>query len=227
MSIQLLINRIGNEFSLEGRAMRAMQMTRNQITKTTVTVTTQPFIAEFNLRPMPWNEAREMLAYCAAIDRISSESVYFNTAGTFGFVRYQGPLSLNQRNSFSFQSFNGNQLVLQSAQVIAAGTPVVLAGDFIQIVGKPFPFQAITPALMGNDGRVTITTHRPNIFSTQPTVGSGVKFGAECEFKFQIQEFPVILHRPGARLTVNGSPVNRSYVELDGNVRLVESTKDA
>ena len=227
MSIQNLVNRMGSEFSLQGRAMRAMQITRSQVTKTTVSVTTQPWTCEFTLRPMPWVEAREMIAHCEAIAMVASESVYFNTQGSFGFVRYQGPLSLAQRNSFSFQSFVGNQLLLQSAQVIPTGTPVVLAGDIVQIVGHPFPMQATAPAFMGSDGRVTITTHRPNIFSTGPTVGTGIAFGTECEFKFQIQSLPIVLHRPGASLTLAGTPVNRSYVELDGPVKLIESTKDA
>jgi hypothetical protein len=118
----------------------------------------------------------------------------------------------------------GNQLVLNVSGVTGAtSTSVVLEqGDFLQVQGYPYPFTSTTRVLKGTGPTVVVTTHRPNIFRTQPTNGTYINFGNSVVFRLFCPNMPTYKLIPGGSKYLNGSLINNAYVQFSDNFVLHE-----
>lgn len=225
MSLQSIIN-ISNSLTIDRRRMVGIQFARNELPRVSETPTFNPWKFEVSVpSSLRYNEARQILESLDRIDRTTPEDISFSDSTINWMFAYQGTLTPTQRSQVTFSSFTNNQLVLDVSQVVGAtiGSIVVQEGDFIQIQGYPFPFTSRTEVLRGSGSTVTVTTHRPNIFSTNPTVGTQLNWGNDVIFKMFCQNMPTYKLIPGgAVISKSGVISNNALIEWGDNFKLFE-----
>jgi hypothetical protein len=185
--LQDIINN-ATTLQINRRKMVGIQYSRNQIAKVGETPTRNPW--RFTIkhdRMIPYAQARQLIEEIDTLDRATPQQVTMSSNSKLSFLfAYQGAMTAAQINALRITSFNGNQLVLNSLSTITPLSTMFKKGDFIQIVGHPYPFtvtaDVIRPA--GSD-TVTITTHRGNFISDSVAngtliVGNSINFYMLC-----------------------------------------------
>lgn len=221
MSLQSIINS-SNQIEINRRKMVGIQFTRNQLPRVLETPTYNPWRFNVTLpNSMRYSEARQVLEAIDTLDRTDPETVNFTNIPWL--LAYQGTVSQSQLNHVTFNSFSGNQLVLNVSGVSANSTDVLLEkGDFLQIQGYPYPFTSTTRVLRGSYSTVTVTTHRPNIFNTQPANGTYINFGNQVSFNLFCPNMPTYKLIPGGAIVQNGQVVNNALIQWSDTFQLYE-----
>lgn len=224
MGLQNIVN-ICDSIEINRRKMVGIQFTRNELPRVTETPSYNPWRMTLTVPArLRYSDSRQILETIDTIDRRTPENVTFGTLGTWMFG-YQGSLTPIQRSNVTYNSFIGNQLVLNVSGITGAtSTSVVLEqGDFIQVSGYPYPFTSTTQVLKGTGSTVTVTTHRPNILTTVPGNGTPMRFGSDVIFNMFCPNMPTYKLMPGgSKYSVNGVLLNNAYVQWSDNFVLHE-----
>ena len=211
--LQSIINAC-NGLSIDRRKMVGIQFTRNEIPRVSQTPTRNPW--KFTL-DMPnsyrYNEARALMEALDTLDRTTPQVITFSENGKLDWIfRYQGTMSLNNRNAITVQSFVGDQLILQNLPVLPSTRVLFEPNDLIQIGTHYYPFTSTTQILRGSSSTVTVTTNRPNII-TDSVVGDGITVGNSCKFTLFCPNMPVYKLIPGGYQKTNGVLVGNALIE--------------
>lgn len=222
MSIQSIIN-VSNGLDINRRKLVGIQYTRNEQSKTSLTPTFNPWRFKVELpSSLRYSDARSIIEELDRLDRIYPETITFGDNAKMNWIfRYQGAATAGQINQIRVQTFIGNQLTLTNLPVMGSTRVLFDANDLIQIGNYAHPFTSTTQVLRGVGNTVTITTHRPNIF-TSSVVGAGIKAGTNCQFKVFCPNMPTYRLVPGGSLFSGSTLVNNAYLEWSDSFNLYE-----
>jgi hypothetical protein len=220
--LQSIIN-ASNGLMIDRRKMVGIQYTRNEIPRVSQTPTRNPWKFTLDLpSSYRYNEARSLMEALDTIDRTTPQVITFSENGKLDWIfRYQGSMSLANRNAITVQSFVGNQLVLQNLPVIASTRVLFEPNDLIQIGTNYYPFTSTTQVTRGTGSTVTVTTNRPNII-TASVVGSNITVGNSCRFTMFCPNMPTYKLIPGGYQKTNGVLVGNALIEFADAFQLYE-----
>lgn len=227
MGLQTIIDR-SSGLSINRRKLAGIQYTRNQISRTSLTPTYNPwrFTVDIptNLR---YNDARSLLEELDSLDRIYPELIQFSNNSKLSWLfRYQGAANYQQLNQIRIVSFTNNQLVLNSLPVIGATDILFAKNDLIQVYGYPYPFTSKTDVLRGIGNDVTVYTHRPN-FIPYDVSNLNITVGNYCQFKMFCSNMPTYkLYPGGSQYDIAGNLINNAYIEWSDSFELYEYLGD-
>ena len=212
-----------NGLQIDRRKVVGIQYTRNEIPRVSQTPTRNPW--KFTL-DMPnryrYNEARSLMEQLDTLDRITPQVITFSNLPQLSWIfRYQGSMSVANRNAITVQSFVGNQLVLGNLPVIPSTRVLFEPNDLIQIGNNYYPFTSTTQILRGSSSTVTVTTNRPNII-TASVVGNGITVGNGCSFTMFCPNMPTYKLIPGGYQKTNGVLVGNALIEFSDAFQLYE-----
>lgn len=220
--LQTIINK-ANGLTIDRRKVVGVQITRNEIPRTSLTPTKQPwrFILTMPSSLRYYNN-RDLLESLDTLDRYSPQLVTFSNNACLSWIfRYQGSMSSSQISGIAVQSFVGNQLVLGNLPGISSTRVLFEPNDLIQIGAYTYPFTSTTRILRGTGSTVTITTNRPNIISTS-VVGSGITVGNGCTFRMFCPNMPTYKLIPGGYVGSGGTTINNALIEFNDDFELYE-----
>lgn len=226
--LQTIINNC-DSISIDRRKVVGIEITRNEVPRTSVTPTFQPWRM---LLTMParfrYNEVRNLLEALDTLDRNVSQVVTFGDNDCLSWIfRYQGAMSQAQIANITVQSFTGNQLVLTNLPAVPATRVLFEPNDLIQIGNKTFPFTSQTRVTRGTSATVTITTHRPNIL-TGSIAGDSITVGNGCRFIMFCPNMPIYKLVPGgAQYDRFGRKINNALIEFSSEFLLYETVATA
>lgn len=217
-----------NELQFDRRKVVGIDITRNEIPRTSVTPTFQPWRMSLTMPSrFRYSQVRSLLEAMDTLDRTVPEVVTFGNNPCLSWIfKYQGTMSQSQISAITVESFVGNQLVLTNLPAIASTRVLFEPNDLIQIGNKTFPFTSQTRVTRGVNGTVTITTHRPNIITTN-VVGNGITVGNSCEFLMFCPNMPIYKLVPGGFMRSNGTVSNNALIEFSDDFFLYEFVSQA
>jgi len=224
---------IDNADSLEidRRKVVGIQITRNEIPRTSATPTYQPWRMKLTVPSrFQYSRVRDLLEALDTIDRNTPEVITFGNNACLSWIfRYQGAMSQAQINNITVQSFDNNQLVLTGLPVAPSGTVLFEPNDLIQIGNNPFPFTSTGRVLRGGVSTVTVFTNRPNIITggSGAVTGDGITVGNSCEFKMFCPNMPVYKLVPGGYIGGSSGTLNNALIEFSDAFVLYEFVGDA
>jgi len=220
--LQNIIDRCSS-IQIDRRKVVGIQITRNEIPRTSLTPTYQPWRIKIEMpRSYRYSEARALMEALDAMDRVVPEIITFNNNPKLSWIfSYQGKMNNTQITALTISSFSGNQLVLTTLPTVDAGTVLFEPNDLIQIGAYPYPFTVVTQVLRGAGSTVILTTNRPNILTASVT-GLGITIGNSCQFNMFCPNMPVYKLIPGGWLSNNGITTNNAYIEFSDVFQLYE-----
>lgn len=226
-ALQTILSRCSS-IAINRRKVVGVQITRNEIPRTSLTPTTQPWRFTLEFPPViKWWEARQLVEALDAMDRYSPELITFQGTCLEWMWRYQGSLSQANIAGMVVDSYVGNQLTLnQLPSFMNPNRVMFYPNDLIQIGNYTYPVTVVDTVLRGTTGSVTFTVNRPNIISGT-VAGAGITVGAACQFNVFAPNMPTYKLRPGGYFAVNGQTINNAYVEFDDVFELYEWTGTA
>jgi hypothetical protein len=221
--LQDIINK-ASTISIDRRKVVGIQVTRNEIPRTSLTPTRNPWRFTIEMPPvLSWWDNRELVEYLDNLDRYSPQTVSFNNSCIQWIFRYQGVMTQSQVNGLTVQSFNGTQLTLQglNAVGITNGTTMFLANDLLQIGANPYPFTVTSTSVVATGANtVTLTVNRPNFITS--VVGSGITVGPNCQFNLFCPNMPTYKLIPGNYFKVQNTVINNARIEFSDVFQLYE-----
>jgi len=225
--LQTIINK-ANGLTIDRRKVVGVQITNNEIPRTSLTPTTQPwrFVLDMPASLYYYNN-RNLLEALDTLDRYQPELVTFSDNACLSWIfRYQGSMNSTQINNMTVSDFTGNQLELGGLPAIASTRVLFEPNDLIQIGAHTYPFTSTTRIVRGTGTSVTITTNRPNIISTS-VVGDGITVGNDCEFNMFCPNMPTYKLIPGGYVQSSGTTLNNALIEFSDSFTLYEWTGTA
>lgn len=212
-----------NGLVIDRRKVVGIQITRNEIPRTSITPTRQPWRMVLSMpNSLRYYDNRDLLEALDTIDRVTPQVITFSNNACLNWIfRYQGQMNTGQINAITVQSFIGNQLVLTGLPVVSSGTVLFQPNDLIQIGNHTYPFTSTTQILRGGAGTVTITTNRPNIISSN-VVGAGITVGSACEFYMFCPNMPTYKLVPGGYVKNGSTTLNNALIEFTDDFQLYE-----
>ena len=220
--LQTIIDKC-NGLLIDRRKVVGIQITRNEIPRTSLTPTKQPWRFQLTMpNSLRYYNNRDLLEEIDRIDRYQAQTVTFGNNPCLSWIfRYQGSLNTVQINTMTVQSFVGNQLVLTNLPGISSSRVIFEPNDLIQIGNNPYPFTSTTQVLRGSSNIITITTNRPNILSNNVD-GDGITVGNACQFRMFCPNMPTYKLIPGGYVQNNGTTLNNAYIEFSDDFNLYE-----
>ena len=223
--LQTIIDKC-NGLNINRRNVVGIQITRNEIPRTSFTPTKNPWRFTLDMpNSIRYSEGRALMEALDKLDRYLPETITFSNNPKFGWMfDYQGAMSGAQIAGITVQSFTGNQLVLTNLPAVSAGTVLFKPNDLIQIGASnayPFPFTSETEVLRGSGSTVTVTTHRPNILSGN-LVGLGIIVGNDCQFQMFCSNMPTYKLVVGGMTGSTTNPTNNALLQFSDSFELYE-----
>lgn len=217
-----------DSIEIDRRKVVGIQITRNEIPRTSATPTYQPWRFKVTMPSrFRYSQVRDLLEALDTIDRVTPQVVSFSNNSAMNWIfRYQGAMSQTNINALTVQSFTGNQLVLNNLPSVPSGTVLFQPNDLIQIGNNPFPFTSTTQILRGSASSVTVFTNRPNIL-TPIVTNNGITVGNTCQFKLFCPNMPVYKLVPGGYLPGTTGTLNNALIEFSDAFTLYEYVGDA
>lgn len=227
MSLQTIINNCDG-ITIDRRKVVGVQITRNEIPRTTLTPTKQPWRFIVTMPPaLRYYNNRDLLEDIDTLDRYQAANITFSNNGKLNWIfAYQGSLSGAQISGISVSSFTGTNLVLGSLPSVGSGTIMFKKNDIIQIGSNPYPFAVTSQVTRGGAGTVTVPVHRPNIISSSVS-GQGITVGNGCTFRVFCPDMPTYKLVPGGAIVQNGVTLNNALIEFQGAFTLYEYVGEA
>lgn len=225
--LQTIINK-ATSLTIDRRKVVGVQITNNEIPRTSLTPTTQPWRFTLEMpNSLRYYNSRDVLEALDTIDRYTPQTVSFSDNACLSWIfRYQGALSGAQISGITVTSFTGNQLVLGSLPAVASGTVIFEPNDLIQIGSYTYPFTSTTQITRGGSSTVTVTTNRPNIISSS-VVGAGLTVGNACQFKLFCPNMPTYKLVPGGYVSSGSTVLNNALIEFTDAFTMYEWTGTA
>jgi len=230
MSLQAIIN-ISNGLEINRRKVVGIQYARNELPRISETPTYNPWKLTVTVpNSLRYNEARGLIESLDTIDRTTPEVISFSGNPNLSWMfKYIGSLSPTQLESIGFSSFVGTTLTLDvSALTTTSPSAIVLGqGDIFNIRGYPYPFTSTTTVTRGSGSTIQVTTHRPNILSSQPSSGTKLDFGNETNFRVFCPNMPTYRLVIGGAQFEYGVMINNALIEFSDNFLLYEYVASA
>lgn len=223
MSLQSIIN-ISNGLTINRRKVIGIQYTRNEIPRISETPTLNPWRFSIELPTnLRYGDARTIIEAIDTLDRKGSEIITFSNNPSMNWIfRYQGSMLSSQISNVTVVGFVGNQLTLTNLPAIGTNRVLFEPNDLIQLGDNPYPFTVTEQVVRGSGATVTLTTHRPNIL-TSDVSGLGITVGADCQFKVFCPNMPVYKLFPGASMrTLDGTLISNALIEWSDSFTLYE-----
>lgn len=216
--LQDIIN-IASGLTIDRRKVVGIQITRNEIPRTSFTPTRQPWRFRITVPSrLRYYDNRTLLETLDTIDRFTPQTLTFaNNPDIAWIFRYQGQLTGAQISGITVQSFVGNQLILTGLPTVAANTVMFQPNDLIQLGAYTYPFTSTTQILRGSGSTVTVTTNRPNII-TSSVVGAGLTVGSACTFNMFCPNMPTYRLVPGGYVP----GLNNALIEFSDDFEFME-----
>jgi hypothetical protein len=221
--LQTIIDK-ANGLVIDRRKVVGVQITRNEIPRTSLTPTKQPWRFKITVpSSLRYYNNRDLIEALDTIDRYTPQTVTFSNNDCLSWIfRYQGAMTAGQISGLTVSSFIGNQLILTGLPTVGASTVLFEPNDLIQIGSYTYPFTSTTQILRGGTSTVTITTNRPNII-TSSVVGAGLTVGNGCSFKMFCPNMPVYKLIPGGYVPGTGTTtLNNALIEFSDDFELYE-----
>ena len=221
--LQTIINNC-QSLEIDRRKVIGSQITRNEVVRTSVTPTFQPWRFRVTMPSrFRYSEARALLESLDTLDRSVPQVVTFGDVDCLSWMfRYQGAANPAQLQEVTVQSFVGKSLTLTNLPAIPATAPLFRPNDLIQIGNKPHPFTSEQEVLRGTGTTVTVSTHRPNIL-TGNIIGDTIRVGNSCEFNLLCLNMPTYRLNPGGFLKDRfGRTINNALIEFSDEFVLHE-----
>lgn len=220
--LQTIINKASG-LTIDRRKVVGVQITRNEIPRTSLTPTKQPWRFVVTMPPsLYYYNNRDLLEELDRLDRYQPQTITFSNNPCISWIfRYQGSMSLGQINNMSVVSFTGNQLVIGGLPSIASTRVLFEPNDLIQIGAHTYPFTSTTRITRGTGSSVTITTNRPNII-TGTVAGDGITVGTDCEFNMFCPNMPTYKLIPGGAVKSGTTTLNNALIEFSDDFTLYE-----
>lgn len=228
--LQTIINKC-NGMSIDRRKTVGIQFTRNEIPRVSQTPTKNPWKFALDMpSSLRYSEYRSLMESLDTLDRITPEVITFSNVPQLSWIfKYQGAMTLAQRNSITVQSFIGDQLVLTGLPAVASNTVLFAPNDLIQIGSlgvHPYPFTSTTQILRGTGSTVTVTTSRPNIL-TGVLTGLGIIVGNSCQFNMFCPNMPTYKLTVGGYVGNGTTTTNNALLEWSDSFQLYEFVGEA
>lgn len=222
VGLQTIINK-ANGLTIDRRKVVGVQITRNEIPRTSLTPTKQPWRFTLTMpSSLRYYNNRDLLEELDRIDRYLPQTIKFNDNACLNWIfRYQGFLTGAQVSALTVSSFTGNQLVITPGGGISPSTVMFYPNDLIQIGAYTYPFTSTTTVTRGLGGTVTVTTNRPNIISGS-VAGAGITVGSDCTFNMFCPNMPTYKLVPGGYVPGTGGTLNNALIEFSDNFELYE-----
>ena len=228
--LQTIINKC-NGMSIDRRKTVGIQFTRNEIPRVSQTPTKNPWKFALDMpSSLRDSEYRSLMEAIDTLDRITPEVITFSNVPELSWIfKYQGSMTLAQRNSITVQSFIGDQLVLTGLPAVASTAVLFAPNDLIQIGSAgvhPYPFTSTTQILRGTGSTVTVTTSRPNIL-TGTLTGLGIIVGNSCQFNMFCPNMPTYKLTVGGYVGNGTTTTNNALLEWSDSFQLYEFVGEA
>jgi hypothetical protein len=220
--LQTIINKC-NALNIDRRKVVGIQITRNEVARTSETPTFQPWRMTLSMpASLAYQTNRDLIEALDTLDRNTPEVVTFSDNVCLSWIfKYQGTMTSIQRNPITVQSFVGNVLTLTNLPAIGATRVLFQPNDLIQIGNKTYPFTSTTQVTRGSGTTVQIITNRPNIL-TGSVVGNTLKYGNDCEFKMFCPNMPTYTLVPGGYAQTSGVTTNNALLSFSDDFNLYE-----
>ena len=220
--LQTIINKC-NALNIDRRKVVGIQITRNEVARTSETPTFQPWRMTLSMpASLAYQTNRDLIEALDTLDRNTPEVVTFSDNVCLSWIfKYQGTMTAVQRNPITVQSFVGNVLTLSNLPAIGATRVLFQPNDLIQIGNKTYPFTSTTQVTRGSGTTVQIITNRPNIL-TGSVVGNTLKYGNDCEFKMFCPNMPTYTLVPGGYAQSSGVTTNNALLSFSDDFNLYE-----
>lgn len=223
--LQTIIDKAGS-LNIDRRKVVGVQITRNEIPRTSLTPTKQPWRMTLTMpNRLYYYSNRDLLEQLDVLDRYTPEYVTFSNNPCLSWIfAYQGSMTASMISNITVTSFTGNTLTLGNLPVIPSTRVLFEPNDLIQIGNYKFPFTSTTQVLRGSNSTVTVTTNRPNILSGPgtPWVGNGITVGNACQFYMFCPNMPTYKLIPGGLVRSNGTTLNNAIIEFSDSFTLYE-----
>lgn len=225
--LQDIIDRC-NGITIDRRKVVGIQITRNEIARTALTPTRQPWRMVLDMpSSYKYSDARALLEALDSIDRYVPQTITFSNNPKLSWIfRYQGVMNSTDISNLRVTSFAGNQLILNTLPTVTDTAVLFYPNDLIQLGSIPHPFTVVNTVTRGLGSTVTLTTNRPNIISSN-VVGQTVTVGNACQFLVFCPNMPVYKLLPGGWTTSSGVTLNNAYIEFSDSFELMEYTANA
>ena len=220
--LQTIIDK-ASALTIDRRKVVGIQITRNEIPRTSLTPTKQPWRMTLTMpSSLRYYNNRDLLEALDRLDRYQPEIVTFSNNPCLSWIfRYQGLLTQSQLNALTVNSFVGNQLVLSGLPAVPSSRVIFEPNDLIQIGNYTYPFTSTTRVIRGTGSTITVTTNRPNIISSS-VVGSGLTVGNACDFNMFCPNMPTYKLIPGGYVRSGSTVLNNAYIEFSDDFTLYE-----
>ena len=221
--LQTIINK-ASALTIDRRKVVGIQITRNEIPRTSLTPTRQPWRFTVTMpASLKYYDNRDLLEALDTLDRYTPQLITFGDNACLSWIfRYQGTLNTTQINNLRVQSFVGNQLILTGLPAISSTRVIFEPNDLIQIGSHTYPFTSTTQITRGTGSTITITTNRPNII-TSSVVNDSLTVGNGCTFNMFCPNMPTYKLNPGGYVSgTNGNTLNNALIEFNDDFELYE-----
>ena len=221
--LQTIINKC-NAINIDRRKVVGIQITRNEVARTSETPTFQPWRMTLSMpASLAYQTNRDLLEALDTLDRNTPEVVTFGDNACLSWIfKYQGTIPATQRNTISVQSFVGNVLTLTNLPAVASTRVIFEPNDIIQIGNNNFPFTSTTRVTRGTGTTVQVITHRPNII-TSSVVNNTLTYGNDCNFYMFCPNMPTYTLVPGAATRNSaGTTTNNALLAWSDDFQLYE-----
>lgn len=223
--LQTIINK-ASAIDIDRRKVVGVQVTRNEIPRTSLTPTRQPWRFKVTVpNSLRYYDNRDLLEALDTIDRYTPQTVTFSNNGLLNWMfAYQGQLSPAQISGLTIATdgaYVGNQLTISGLPAVASSTVMFEPNDLIQIGGYTYPFTSTTQVLRGSGSTVTVTTNRPRII-TGNIAGAGLTVGNGCTFYLFCPNMPTYKLIPGGFVGSNTTTLNNALIEFSDDFVLYE-----
>lgn len=220
--LQDIINK-ANALTIDRRKVVGVQITRNEIPRTSLTPTRQPWRFKLTMpNSLRYYNNRDILEALDTIDRYTPQLVTFSNNSCLSWIfRYQGQLGTAQLNNLTVIDFTGNQLELGGLPAVPSQTVIFEPNDLIQIGNHTYPFTSTTQVTRGTGTSIVVTTNRPNII-TGTVVGDGLTVGNACTFNMFCPNMPTYKLIPGGYVTSGTTTLNNALIEFSDDFELYE-----
>lgn len=216
-----------NGLQIDRRKVVGIQITRNEVPRTSVTPTFQPWRMTLDMPSrFRYNQVRDLLEALDTLDRNTPQIVTFGNNPCLSWIfRYQGQMTSGEisaiRTKNASDAFVGNQLKLVNLPSVSSTTVLFEPNDLIQIGNFTFPFTSTTQVLRGSGSEVTVTTNRPNII-TSSVQNLGITVGNACQFYMFCPNMPTYKLTPGGAVVSGGVTLNNALIEFSDAFNLYE-----
>lgn len=220
--LQTIINKC-NALNIDRRKVVGIQITRNEIARTSETPTFNPWRMTLTMpASLPYQTNRDLIEALDTLDRNTPEVVTFSDNACLSWIfKYQGGMTTAQRNAVVVDDFTGNVLTLTNLPAVAATRVLFEPNDLIQIGNNTYPFTSTTQITRGTGTTVQVITNRPNII-TSSVVGLPITLGNACEFKMFCPNMPTYTLVPGGYQQSRGVTTNNALLAFSDDFNLYE-----